>query len=95
MVGAGATGGAAEGPANGARDEGHLLRVVTQFTGDGSLQLRPGLVQGPQAGLQGPRVLRQTCPHVVIVFLLLEPSEVVLDEEGGVELSNCDLLLQH
>ena len=94
-LGTGPTAGAAEGTADGARDEGHLLGVVTQFPGDGSLQLGTGLVQGPQAGLQGPRVLRQTCPHVVVVFLLLEPPEVVLDEEGGVELSNRDLLLQH
>ena len=84
-----------ESSADGAGYEGHLLRVVTQLAGDCSLQLRAGLVQGPQSRLQGSGVLGQTSPHVVIVLLLLKPPEVVLDEEGGVELSNRDLLLQH
>ena len=95
MLRAGPGTGTAESSSDGARDEGHLLGVVAQLARDGSLQLRPGLVERPQSGLQGPGVLGQAGAHVVVVLLLLEPPEVVLDEEGGVEFAHSDLLLKH
>ena len=95
MLRAGAGTGTAQSSSEGPGYEGHLLRIVTQLPGDGSLQLGSGLVERPQTGLQGPGVLGEAGAHVVIVFLLLEPPEVVLDEEGGVELAHCNLLLQH
>lgn len=81
------------GGAQNAADEWHLVAgasSVAEVTGDGPLELRPGLVQGAKAGLE-----RQDFVDVAVeaeVFLLLESSEVVLDEEGGVEFANSHLL---
>ena len=79
-------------------DEWHLfmLSLITKFTGDCSLQLRTCFMQSPESGLKRMSLLGDgSCAHVIIVFLLLEPSEVVLDEECGVELANCHLLLEN
>ena len=69
-------------------------RLVAQLTGDGALELWPGLVQGSEAGLERSSVLRGAGRgHVVIVLLLLESSEVILNEEGGIELANSHFFL--
>ena len=95
MLRAGPGTGTAQSSSEGPGYEGHLLSVVTQLPRYRSLQLRPGLVERPQPGLQGPSVLWEAGTHVVIVFLLFKPPEVVLDQEGGVELAHCNLLLEH
>ena len=77
-----------------AGDKRHLFSGVAQVPGNGSLQLRPSLVESSKTSLQR-EVVGNDDAHLVEVFLLLEPAEVVLDQEGGIELPHCDLLFQH
>ena len=78
-------------------DEGHVLfchGCVAQVPGDGPLQLRASLVQGPQACLQRQQIIPTSEGQLLMVLLFLESPEVVLDQECGVELANSYFLLQ-
>ena len=55
------------------------MNVLPKIPGDGPLELGPGLVQRPEAGLQR-HPLRELALDPK-VLLLLEPTEVVLKRE--------------
>jgi hypothetical protein len=52
-------------------------------------------VEGAEAGLEGQAALLEAGAVQAVVFLLFEAAEVVLDEEGGVELAHGYFLLQY
>merc|ERR1719348_1562356 len=84
----------AERAPDGSGDEGHLLGLlITKFTGDRSLEVRPSLVKSSETSLQRLGVIRHSW-HIFVILLLLESSEVVLDQERGVELANSNFFFQ-
>ena len=80
----------------------HGFRVVLhhfiQVARDGSFQLRSGVVQSAEAGLQRDRIPGFDAFFGMLVdlfLLLLEASEIILNQESGVELAHRHLVINY
>lgn len=74
------------------------LFLVVQGTRDGTPDLRAQIMERSETSVKGHCILRSTrsaqCDLLGSHFLsLLESPEVVLDQEGGIELANGHIIL--
>lgn len=73
----------------------HRFRITQfiQISRNSPLELGTGLVERSQSSLKRDSVAAKIAIGHRLFLALLEATEVVLDEEGGVELANGDLVI--